>query len=107
MAVEKESRRKHNPVKTSTPEAAERAAQLAPLEEKGNGGGASRDVRQERGALSVDTGSLRLPEGLADEADEATQSLFHLEPVVLAILIAALAFIAFIAYLISIEPPTK
>ena len=102
MAVEKETRRKHNPVKTSSREAAERAAQLAPLEERGNGG-AARNAKQ-GGALSVDTGELKLPEGLMDEADEPTQSLFHLEPVVLAILAFALAFIAFITYLIATEP---
>ncbi|HYY57853.1 MAG TPA: hypothetical protein VE842_11015 [Pyrinomonadaceae bacterium] len=106
MAVEKESRRKHNPVKTSSLEAAERAAQLAPLEERGNGGAARQGAKRD-GRLVVDTGALKLPEGLMEEADEQRQSLFHLEPVVLIILILALAFIAFIAYLISIEPTTK
>ncbi|HEV2913053.1 MAG TPA: hypothetical protein VGX92_07035 [Pyrinomonadaceae bacterium] len=106
MAVERESRRKHNPVKTSSREAAERAAQLAPLEERGNGGGggASRSATGRDGALVVDTGALKLPEGLMEEADAPTQSLFHLEPVVLVILVFALAFIAFITYLIATEP---
>lgn len=99
MAVEKEPRRKHNPVKTSNREAAERAAQLAPPEERA--GDAKRAKRD--GQLSIDTGELKLPEGLRAD-DDGPQGSFHLEPVVLFILVAALAFIAVITYLISIEP---
>ncbi|HEY6187559.1 MAG TPA: hypothetical protein VIW80_07765 [Pyrinomonadaceae bacterium] len=101
MAVKKESRRKHNPVKTSSREAATRAAQLAPPEERA---GAAKRAKRERGQLSIDTGELKLPEGLRADDDDAAQGSFHLEPVVLFILGAALAFIAFITYLISIEP---
>lgn len=96
MAVKKESRREHNPVKTSSREALERAEQLAPPEE--------RDGEAKRDGLSIDTGALKLPEGLRSEDDENTQGAFHLDPIVLFFLIAALAFIAFITYLISIEP---
>jgi hypothetical protein len=99
MAVKKESRHEHNPVKASSREAQERAAQLAPPEEQAGESLAKRDD-----ALSIDTGSLRLPQGLRDEDDESKRGFFHLEPVVMIILLAALAFIAFITYLISIEP---
>jgi hypothetical protein len=103
MAVEKESRREHNPVKTSSREAVERAAHLAPPEERKGADGARRAKEDDYG-LSIDTGALRLPEGLKDESDGPRQSFFHLEPVVMFILFAALAFIALITYLISIEP---
>ncbi|HEX8772430.1 MAG TPA: hypothetical protein VF735_02415 [Pyrinomonadaceae bacterium] len=100
MAVKNESRREHNPVKTSSREAEERAEQLAPPEEQaGDASGAKRDD-----ALSIDTGALKLPRGLRSEDDESTRSAFHLDPVVIFFLVAALAFIAFITYLISIEP---
>jgi hypothetical protein len=105
MAVENESRRTHSPVKTSSREAAERAAQLAPPEEQARRG-ATRGEESD-GALGLDTGALKIPAGLQAEAAERDQSLFHLEPVVLFILILSLAFIAFIAYLISITPPAK
>lgn len=98
MAVEKESRREHNPVKTSSREAAERAEQLAPPEERADSG-----ERKLDGGLSVDTGELKLPESLRMEADERASGFFHLEPVVLFILIIALAFISLITYLISTE----
>jgi hypothetical protein len=98
MAVEKESRREHNPVKTSGGEAAERAAHLAPPEERTDGQAKQDEV------LSVDTGGLKLPEGLRIESEERTQGFFHLEPVVIFILFLALAFIAYITYLISLEP---
>ena len=98
MAVEKESRREHNPVKTSSREAQERAAQLAPPEEQDEEASAAK-----RGdGLAVDTGALKLPRSLKD--DESTEKFFQFEPVVILILVAALAFIALITYLISIEP---
>ena len=99
MAVKKESRREHNPVKTSNPEALERAEQLAPPEELAG----DADEVERDGGPSIDTGALKLPEGLkGDDAD--TQSAFHLDPIVIFLLVTALAFIAFITYLISIEP---
>lgn len=100
MAVKKESRCEHNPVKTSSREAEERAEQLAPPEERAEG--TNRAKRDD--GLYVDTGDLKLPESLRNEGDESTQSAFHLDPVVIFFLVAALAFIAFITYLISIEP---
>ena len=107
MAVKKETRkretrREHNPVKTSRREAKERAAQLAPPEER-SGGAAAGATKREDG-LAVDTGELKLPDALMVEAGARTQSFFQLEPVVLFILGVALAYIAFIAYLISIAP---
>jgi hypothetical protein len=104
MAVKKETRKKetrreHNPVKTTHREAKERAAKLAPPEERTGGGGAKR-----ADGLAVDTGELKLPDGLMVEADARTQSVFQLEPVVVLILGIALAYVAFIAYLISTAP---
>ena len=100
MAVKNESRREHNPVKTSSREAEERAEQLAPAEEQA--GDATESKRPD--GLNVDTGALKLPESLRGDDDENTQGAFHLDPVVLFFLVLALAFIAFITYLISIEP---
>jgi len=80
---------------------AELSARLAPVEER-EAVAAGRSANN-GGAIVVDTGRLKLPEGFTGEAKE-TRALFRPEPVVVAILIIALAFIAFITYLISIEP---
>ncbi|HEX8142908.1 MAG TPA: hypothetical protein VF553_09960 [Pyrinomonadaceae bacterium] len=100
MAVENESRREHNPVRTTDSEAAERAASLAPPEEEGGASGAKRDA-----VLSVDTGGLKLPEAWRiDEDERDARGLFHLEPVLILILVLVLAYICVIAYLIWADP---
>lgn len=100
MAVKKEPRRVHSPVKAKSAEAAEHAAQLAPPEEQ-NGRQKNQAPNQD-GAIVVDTGQLNLPKGVIEDEDGAR--LFGMDPVVLFIFCLALVFIAFIAYLISIEP---
>jgi hypothetical protein len=97
MALKKETRREHNPVKSSRREAKESAAHLAPPEE------AASQAKRE-GGLAVDTGELKLPDALMVETDAREQGFFKFEPVVLFILGATLAYIAFIAYLISTAP---
>lgn len=103
MAVKrKPKKRRHNAVQASSDEGLEKAALLAPLEER-----AGKSVNQSSnngGVISVDTGELKLPSEFT-EKDEGKARLFGLEPLTIVILAFALAFIAFIAYLISIEPP--
>lgn len=98
MAVKRESRREHNPVKSSRREAKRRAAKLAPPEERNRDG---RARAEGDGALGVDTGELKLPESLLAEREADAEGSFHLEPVVIFILACALAYIALIVYLIS------
>ena len=105
MAVKKEPRRLHSPVKAKSAEAAEHAANLAPPEEQ-NGKKARQASANQDGALVVDTGDLKLPKGVMEDEKGGTR-LFGMDPVVLFIFCFALAFIAFIAYLISIETPLK
>jgi hypothetical protein len=101
MAVKKEPRRVHSPVKAKSAEAAEHAAQLAPPEEQ-NGRRKNQAPNQD-GAIVVDTGELNLPKGVIEDEKDGAR-LFGMDPVVLFIFCLALVFIAFIAYLISIEP---
>jgi hypothetical protein len=101
MAMTKEKRREHNPVIASSPEASERAAQLAPPEELDEE--ALSPDGDNGGALNLDTGSLRLPDDYAEESRDDSRS-FRPDPVVIIIFFLSLAFIAFITYLISIEP---
>ncbi|MCA1642198.1 MAG: hypothetical protein LC785_09670 [Acidobacteria bacterium] len=80
------------------------AAKLAPLEELG--GGAQADAAQNNGgAIVVDTGALKMPEGLAAQQEEDRRLILGFEPVVLLIVVLSLAFIAFIAWKVS-EMPT-
>ena len=102
MAVKKEPRRLHNPVKARSAEAAEHAANLAPLEEQN--GKQKNQGTDNNGAIVVDTGELKLPKGIIEE-DNGGAEFFGMDPVVLLIFCLSLIFIAFIAYLISIEPP--
>ena len=81
----------------------ELAAQLAPLEERGRGAQAG-GGQNNGGSIVVDTGALKLPEGLVAER-ERDRRILGFEPVVLFIVVVALAFIAFIAWKIS-EMPT-
>jgi hypothetical protein len=83
---------------------AELAAQLAPLEERGGGGRAG--AQNNGGSIVVDTGALKLPEGLvADQGKD--KRVLGFEPVVLFIIVLALAFIAFIAWQISQMSPAS
>ena len=101
MAVKRERRRRHNPVKALSAEAAEHAASLAPPEERDKT--LKGKESNNSGAINVDTGELKLPKGINGDAEEGP-GLFGFDPVVLFILCFSLAFIAFIAYLISIGP---
>jgi hypothetical protein len=78
------------------------AAQLAPLEEQT---AARKSGANNGGAIVVDTGTLKLPEGLAGE-EEKKGLILGFEPVVFAIIMLALAFIIFIAWQISQMPAT-
>jgi hypothetical protein len=102
MAVKKEPRRLHNPVKARSAEAAEYAAHLAPPEEQN--GKQKNQASNQDGAIVVDTGELKLPKGIVEE-EKGGARFFGMDPVVLLIFCLALMFIAFITYLISIEPP--
>ena len=102
MAMKKETRREHSPIKAASPEAAERAAQLAPPEEQDKEG--SRRSEKNDDAINVDTGSLKLPADYIEEKGDDS-GLFRPDPVVIIIFLLSLAFIAFVTYLISIEPP--
>ena len=93
-------------------DAAQLAAQLAPLEEQdkrtaaqqlGSGsisgnGQADRDY----GAIVVDKDNLNFPKGIMEGGEE--KRFLRMEPVVLVILSVMLAFIAFIAWEISKMP---
>lgn len=102
MAVTRESRSTHNPVHASSEEGLEKAAQLAPLEERV--GKSTHQITNNEGIISVDTGNLKFPSEFTEKREEKSGP-FGLEPVTIVILIFALAFIAFITYLISIAPP--
>lgn len=104
MAVKKEPRRLHSPVKAKSAEAAEHAAHLAPPEEQ-NGRQRNQPSNHD-GAIVVDTGELKLPSGVVED-EKGKGGLFGMDPVVLLIFCFSLAFIAFIAYLISLEPRAK
>jgi hypothetical protein len=84
---------------------AELAAQLAPLEERG-GGAHSGGAHDNGGSIVVDTGALKLPEGLVAQ-QEKDRRLWGFEPVVLFIIVVSLAFIAFVAWQISRMPPAS
>jgi hypothetical protein len=104
MAVKKEPRHLHSPVKAESAEAAEHAAHLAPPEEQNGKQRSSRQTSNNDGAIVVDTGDLKLPKGVVEDEKDGAR-FFGMDPVVLFIFCFALAFIAFIAYLISIETP--
>ena len=82
---------------------AELSARLAPPEEKTGAAAISNSQGNNNngGAITVDTGSLKLPTDFIEPSKE-TSKMFRPEPVVLVILILALAFIAFIAWQISL-----
>ncbi len=77
----------------------ELAKQLAPPEEQDQT--TQDDARG--GAIVVDTGRLRLPEGLSERQTWRTP-LLGLEPVVVVLLTVVLAFIAFITWQIAHMP---
>jgi hypothetical protein len=102
VAMKKESRRDHNPVKAESEEASNLAARLAPPEEREQSG--AQPSGNNRGGIVVDTGALKLPRDFVEERDDRSRP-FRPDPVVVLIFILSLAFIAVVAYLISIEPP--
>jgi hypothetical protein len=79
------------------------AAQLAPLEERDGSRQTRAGAHDNGGSIVVDTGALKMPEGLAAEQEEGKR-LLGFEPVVLVIILLMLAFIAFIAWKISEMP---
>jgi hypothetical protein len=81
-------------------------ARLAPPEEKS--GAASRQAVNDKGALPVNTGELKLPQDLLEEGQEAA-NFWRIDPVVFALLCFSLLFIAVIAYVIwsGWEPPAR
>ena len=81
------------------------AARLAPLEELDGSAAQAGTARNNGGAIVVDTGALKMPEGLAAQEEEERRLILGFEPVVLLIIVLSLAFIAFIAWKIS-EMPT-
>ena len=102
MAVRWKSKKRRAALHPSSEEGLEKAAQLAPLEER-----AARSPRQSSnngGSIVVDTGALKLPSEFTEKGKEKS-GLLGLEPVTIVILVLALAFIAFITYLIAVEPP--
>jgi hypothetical protein len=102
MAVRRESRREHNPVRASSDGALEKADLLAPPEER-TSRSADKGAKS-NGVLTVDTGELKLPNDFTEKEDGRAR-LFGLEPIALIILVFSLAFIAFITYLIATGPP--
>jgi hypothetical protein len=76
------------------------AAQLAPLEEQT---AARKSGANNGGAIVVDTGTLKLPEGLVEEKQKK-RLILGVEPVVFFIIAFAVLFILFIAWQISRMP---
>ena len=99
MKRKQQTHRAHDAGKTGG-DLDELAAQLAPPEEQNKARAAQSGARNNGGAIVVDTGKLKLPEALADEAAKRA-AILGLEPVVVVILAVALAFIAFIAWQIA------
>jgi hypothetical protein len=102
MAVKRKSRHKHDAIHATSDEGLEKAAQLAPLEER-----ARKSKPQNSnagGVIRVDPSSLKLPKDFTEQ-EEGKSGLLGLEPITIVILTFALAFIALMTYLISIEPP--
>ena len=98
--------------KFSRGNAAQLAAQLAPLEEVDSRSAATQSGRQpgavgppvdsHYGAIIVDNESLHVPKDMMEGSDEKTY--LGMEPVVIVILAFMLVFIAFIAWQISLMP---
>ena len=95
-------------------DAAELAAQLAPLEEQASKPGAVKQVGidapsgngqviEDSGAIIVDNSLTHVPRDMMEEGGEKTY--LGMEPVVLVILGVMLIFIAFIAWQITQMPP--
>ncbi|HLL75799.1 MAG TPA: hypothetical protein VK421_11110 [Pyrinomonadaceae bacterium] len=77
----------------------ELAAQLAPPEESGGGNGT-----RQAGAIVVDTGALKMPEGFAESRRE---SRFEVGRVVVFVTLLMLLFTAFIAWQITLMPDDR
>ena len=79
---------------------AEHAERLAPPEEKGHAAAVSAALSNSSGSIIVDTGNLKLPKNVGEEAREGKR-LLGLDPIVLALLVLSLLFITFITVLIA------
>lgn len=102
MAVKKKTKRhKHYTGSNREADIPELAARLAPLEE--HNAQAAIEAGKNNGSIIVDTGSLKIPEGLMGTEKE-TGGLLGLDKVIVTILLLMLAFIGFIAYLIYHMP---
>ena len=90
---------------TKSRETAELAAQLAPPEEQSEREeeGANRKPHLP-GSIIVDTGELKLPNGISEEEKKSAR-LFDVNPVVAFIFIFSILFIAYISYLIATQAP--
>lgn len=86
-----------------TEDLSELSEKLAPPEESVAKRESYIKSRDDDGALVVDTGSLKLPQGFVENEQEK-RGILGLEPVIVVILILMLAFIAFIAYLVYLTP---
>ncbi len=103
MAVEKRPPDQSADAGEQTADTAELAARLAPPEEQSEGI-VAHPGSNNGGVIIVDTGSLKLPQGMI-EAEKGMTRALRPHPIVIVILCVALAFIAFIAWLISGMPP--
>jgi hypothetical protein len=97
--MKKESPSEHNAVVASDGDAAEKAARLAPLEERAGQGS------NNGGAITVGTAELKFPTEFTEREEKSR--VFSIDPIAAVLLIFSLAFIAFIAYMISIEQPPQ
>lgn len=104
--MRRETRQEHNPVEARSEEAEQLAAMLAPLEELEGGFDAGSLRHSLGGAIIVDTGKLKLPEGI-DEKKSGRGWLDEVDPVVILIFALSLLFIAFIAFLIWTGQPAE
>jgi hypothetical protein len=88
-------------------DAAQIAAQLAPLEEQNRDaarkqGTVVEGTNQGAGAIVIDKRDLHLPKGMNEVGE--TETSLGIEPVVIVIVILMLAYIAFIAWQVSQMP---
>ncbi|MEJ7615609.1 MAG: hypothetical protein WKF30_01240 [Pyrinomonadaceae bacterium] len=85
--------------------AAEKAARLAPPEEKAHAPAAKQTAGDNgNGAIVFDPTTFHVPNDFSEEGKEGSRIL-GLDPVVAAVVALALAFIAFVSVLITLMPP--
>ena len=100
--MKRKSKSRRNAIRASSDEGLEKAAQLAPLEERAPK--SDRQNSNNSGVILIDSGKLKLPKDFTEQG-EGRSGLFGLEPITIVILTFALAFIGLMTYLISVEPP--